>query len=136
LPGIIAPVVVGALVSAPHNDAAHWRIAFWISAAITVAGWLTFVWLGSAELVDFHAAAPSQPSGKIPGSPPPSAPVLAAGAALASATKRRVAGDASGGGIGQAAAAGPVQLHSGEEETDRLLHPVGSGQAAPSPGQR
>jgi len=40
--GIIAPIIVGALVAKPHDDAAHWRIAFALAAGIAVAGFLVF----------------------------------------------------------------------------------------------
>ena len=49
--GIIAPIIVGALVAAPHDDAAHWRIAFALAAGIAVAGFLVFAAFGRGELL-------------------------------------------------------------------------------------
>ena len=43
LPGIAAPVIVGALVNPPHNDMPHWRAAFGLSAGISVLGWAVYV---------------------------------------------------------------------------------------------
>lgn len=38
LPGIVSPALVGALVAAPHNDRAHWNVAFTLSAAVSLVG--------------------------------------------------------------------------------------------------
>ncbi len=51
LPGILAPAVVGAIVKPPHDDLAHWRLAFFTSAAIAVVGFILFAYMAKAERV-------------------------------------------------------------------------------------
>ena len=39
----VAPILVGAIVNPPNDDAAHWRIAFFVSAAVTLTMWGVFM---------------------------------------------------------------------------------------------
>jgi MFS family permease len=55
IPGIVAPMVVGAIVSPPHDDIQHWRIAFWLSAAICVFGWAVFMLFAEGEPINFDS---------------------------------------------------------------------------------
>lgn len=49
--GIVAPIVVGALVAAPHNDAAHWQVVFCMAAAINMVGWAVYVVTVRSDLI-------------------------------------------------------------------------------------
>jgi MFS family permease len=51
LPGILAPILVGDLVAAPHNDVLHWQYAFLMASGIAAFGWLVFVVFARAELL-------------------------------------------------------------------------------------
>jgi MFS family permease len=59
IPGIVAPIIVGDLVAAPHDDAAHWRLAFAIAAAVAAAGFAVFAVFGRAEPLPELAFGPS-----------------------------------------------------------------------------
>ena len=59
VPGIVAPIIVGDLVAAPHDDAAHWRLAFAIAAAVAAAGFAVFAVFGRAEPLPELAFGPS-----------------------------------------------------------------------------
>ena len=45
IPGIIGPTVVGAIIEGKTGDVAKWRLAFGLSAGISMLGWLAFVLL-------------------------------------------------------------------------------------------
>ncbi|KAK7092604.1 sialin-like [Littorina saxatilis] len=54
LPGFVAPTIVGAITS--DGTAAQWRIAFFIAAAVNVAGAVVYVLCASCELQPWSAA--------------------------------------------------------------------------------
>ena len=35
IPGIVAPIAIGDIVAAPHDDVVHWRLVFLIAAGMT-----------------------------------------------------------------------------------------------------
>ncbi len=39
IPGIVAPIVIGDIVAAPHDDAGHWRLVFLIAAGTKLNLW-------------------------------------------------------------------------------------------------
>ena len=67
IPGIVAPIIVGDLVAAPHDDAAHWQIAFAIAAGVAVAGFLVFAAFGRAEPIPELAFGPADADGEAAG---------------------------------------------------------------------
>ncbi len=50
MPGIIAPIVAGDLVAAPHDDAQHWIYVFVIAGAVAVTGAAVYVSLADDKL--------------------------------------------------------------------------------------
>ena len=50
VPGIIAPIVAGDLVAAPHDDAQHWIYVFVIAGAVAVTGVVVFISLADDKL--------------------------------------------------------------------------------------
>lgn len=59
IPGIVAPIIVGDLVAAPHDDAAHWQIAFAIAAGVAVTGFVVFAAFGRADPIPELAFGPA-----------------------------------------------------------------------------
>lgn len=75
LSGVLAPLVVGAIVNPPHDDLAHWRAAFAVSAAVSVCGWAVFLAFGEGarlpELDDPPPGGREPPPPEVPPSPLP-----------------------------------------------------------------
>jgi MFS family permease len=71
LPGVVAPLLVGALVAPPHNDAEHWRIAFSIAAAVALFGCAVFLRCGRGDMLPELRASPGDaPAGVGKGAGP------------------------------------------------------------------
>jgi MFS family permease len=53
LAGIAAPLVVGGIVNPPYDDMPHWRVAFMLSAVISVCGWAVYIAFGTSSKAEF-----------------------------------------------------------------------------------
>jgi ACS family sodium-dependent inorganic phosphate cotransporter len=126
LPGILSPALVGALVAAPHNDRAHWNVAFTLSAAVSFVGWGVFLVFGRGnrqrELDGYDDAGSPPASPGLPGGGSEKAVGGDGGGKLAGGDELELGGGGAGGGGGGGSGgggAGAVPTRRREDESAR-----------------
>lgn len=56
--GALAPIVVGHILEAPHEDMPHWRTVFFLTSVITVVGWIFYaIFASGLRAKEFDATA-------------------------------------------------------------------------------